>query len=97
MSANARPPRRTTSADGRSASTAHGRSDGNRENAMDSTAQAADTGATAVEYALIVVAIAAVIAAVVMLFGGAVNHMFSNSCAAVNSDGATTVATTTCG
>jgi Flp pilus assembly pilin Flp len=58
---------------------------------------ASDSGATAVEYALIVSAIAAVIVVVVIILGGTVNHMFSNSCAAVNSDGVKTVATTDCG
>jgi len=53
----------------------------------------ADSGATAVEYALIVSAIAAVIVAAVFLFGGAVNHLFQNSCAAVNSGGQTATAT----
>jgi Flp pilus assembly pilin Flp len=72
------------------------------ENAMESTAHvdasnASDSGATAVEYALIVFAIAAVIVAVVIILGGTVNHMFSNSCASLNSEGATTVATTDCG
>jgi pilus assembly protein Flp/PilA len=56
-----------------------------------------DSGATAVEYALIVFAIAAVIVAVVIIFGGTVNHLFQNSCAAVNTEGQTTVATTDCG
>jgi len=58
---------------------------------------ASDSGATAVEYALIVFAIAAVIVAVVIVLGGTVNHLFQNSCAAMNTDGATTVATADCG
>jgi len=57
---------------------------------------ASDSGATSVEYALIVFAIAAVIVAVVIVLGGTVNHLFQNSCAAVNSEGAT-VAATDCG
>jgi pilus assembly protein Flp/PilA len=56
-----------------------------------------DQGATAVEYALIVFAIAAVIVAVVLILGGTVHHMFSNSCAAVNSQGTVTVASDECG
>jgi pilus assembly protein Flp/PilA len=72
------------------------------EKAMDPTADrdrsdAPDAGATAVEYALIVFAIAAVIVAIVIVLGGTVNNMFSNSCAAINSEGTTTVATTDCG
>jgi pilus assembly protein Flp/PilA len=39
-----------------------------------------DAGASAVEYGLIVFAIAAVIAVVVFAFGGAVRDMFSTSC-----------------
>jgi pilus assembly protein Flp/PilA len=54
------------------------------------------TGATAVEYALIVFAIAAVIVAVVFLLGATTHHLFSNSCAAVNSQGSTTVASGEC-
>jgi pilus assembly protein Flp/PilA len=68
-----------------------------RSTAHDSGQDAADAGATAVEYALIVFAIAAVIVGIVIILGGTVNNMFSNSCAAFNSEGATTVATTDCG
>jgi pilus assembly protein Flp/PilA len=39
-----------------------------------------DAGASAVEYGLIVFAIAAVIAVVVFAFGGAVRDLFSTSC-----------------
>jgi Flp pilus assembly pilin Flp len=55
-----------------------------------------DAGATAVEYALIVFAVAAVVAAMVFMFGGMVLHQYSNSCATLNSEGVTTTATDTC-
>ena len=55
-----------------------------------------EDGATAVEYALIVFAIAAVIVAVVYLLGGTTHHLFSNTCATVNSEGTTSVATGEC-
>jgi Flp pilus assembly pilin Flp len=63
----------------------------------DIDASTSDSGATAVEYALIVFAIAAVIVAVVLILGGTVHHMFSNSCAAVNTRGSVTVAADECG
>jgi pilus assembly protein Flp/PilA len=44
-----------------------------------------DTGASAVEYGLIVFAIAAVIAVVVFAFGGAVRDLFSTSCDQIGS------------
>ena len=44
-----------------------------------------DEGASAVEYGLIVFAIAAVIAAVVFAFGGAVHDMFDSSCRTIQS------------
>lgn len=56
----------------------------------------ADSGATAVEYALIVAAIAAVIVVMVYIFGKTVLHQYSNSCAAVNTNGSQRVATGTC-
>lgn len=55
-----------------------------------------DAGATAVEYGLIVFAIAAVIAISVFLFGSQVKELFNNSCATINSQGTTTTATGNC-
>jgi Flp pilus assembly pilin Flp len=43
-----------------------------------------DRGASAVEYALIVFAVAAVIAAIVGLLGNVVQGKFASTCAAVN-------------
>lgn len=56
-----------------------------------------DAGATAVEYALIVFAIAAVIVAIVFLLGGTVKKLFNNSCASINSQGSVAVASSDCG
>jgi pilus assembly protein Flp/PilA len=58
--------------------------------------QRRDAGATAVEYALIVFAIAAVIAVVVFVLGRMVLHQYSNSCATINTNGLTTTATDSC-
>ena len=44
-----------------------------------------DEGATAVEYGLMVAAIAAVIVAVVFLLGGVVKDKFNKTCGAINS------------
>jgi len=55
-----------------------------------------DTGATAVEYGLIVFAIAAFITVVVFLFGSQVKQLFNDSCATINSSGQTTTATGDC-
>jgi len=55
-----------------------------------------DTGATAVEYALMAVAIAAVIALVVFVFGRMVLNQYSNSCATINTNGVTTSAAHSC-
>jgi len=55
-----------------------------------------DAGATAVEYGLIVFAIAAVITIAVFLFGTQVKELFNNSCATINSAGQTTTATGNC-
>jgi len=55
-----------------------------------------DAGATAVEYALMAVAIAAVIAAVVFMFGRMVLHQYSNSCATLNTNGVTSTAADSC-
>ncbi|HET6815612.1 MAG TPA: Flp family type IVb pilin [Mycobacteriales bacterium] len=56
-----------------------------------------EEGATAVEYALIVFAIAAAVVAIVFLLGGATKKLFTNSCAAINSQGTVSVASTDCG
>jgi pilus assembly protein Flp/PilA len=44
-----------------------------------------DTGASAVEYGLLLAAIAAVIVIVVFALGGAVRDMFTESCATIDS------------
>ncbi|WP_310963153.1 Flp family type IVb pilin [Nocardioides terrisoli] len=49
-----------------------------------------DTGASAVEYGLLITGIAAVIAAAVFLFGGAVLNLFSDSCQSVAAHVSTT-------
>jgi pilus assembly protein Flp/PilA len=49
-----------------------------------------DTGASAVEYGLILVAIAAVVVAAVFALGGTVTQMFSDSCDLVQSSASTT-------
>ncbi len=55
------------------------------------TKGAHDRGASAVEYGLLVAAIAAVIVAVVFALGGLINGAFNRTCAAVQSSpGATT-------
>ena len=51
---------------------------------------AGDTGASAVEYGLILVAIAAVVVAAVFVLGGTVTEMFSDSCDLVQSAASTT-------
>ncbi len=51
-----------------------------------------DTGASAVEYGLILVAIAAVVVAGVFALGGTVTEMFSDSCDLVQSAASTTAA-----
>jgi pilus assembly protein Flp/PilA len=43
-----------------------------------------DSGASAVEYGLIVVAIAAVVVAVVVALGGTVHSLFTDSCTKLN-------------
>jgi len=52
-----------------------------------------DEGATAVEYGLMVAAIAAVIVLVVFLLGGVVRNKFNSTCGAING---TTGAAATC-
>ena len=44
-----------------------------------------DTGASAVEYGLLLAAVAAVIVIAVFALGGAVRDMFSDSCATIDS------------
>jgi pilus assembly protein Flp/PilA len=51
-----------------------------------------DEGASAVEYGLVVVAIAAVVVAVVLGLGGVVSGLFSDTCASV----ASVAASSTC-
>jgi pilus assembly protein Flp/PilA len=55
-----------------------------------------DTGASAVEYGLIVFAVAALIALAVFSFGGAVRGLFQNSCDTIK-QASETSATSTCG
>lgn len=53
-----------------------------------------DRGASAVEYGLILFAVAAVVVAAVFAFGGAVDELFSDSCESLRSGTGTTE---TCG
>jgi pilus assembly protein Flp/PilA len=53
-----------------------------------------ETGASAVEYGLLAVAIAAVIVIIVFALGVVVEEMFTNSCTSVQASAGTTV---TCG
>jgi pilus assembly protein Flp/PilA len=53
-----------------------------------------DEGATAVEYGLLVAAIAAVIVLVVFALGGFVKGAFSKTCSAISAGGAVTTNTT---
>jgi pilus assembly protein Flp/PilA len=55
-----------------------------------------DTGASAVEYGLLIAAIAAVIVVVVFALGSVVKSKFQKTCNGVNS-GDTTAASATCG
>jgi pilus assembly protein Flp/PilA len=48
-----------------------------------------DSGATAVEYSLLAVAIAAVIVAVVFVIGGYVQGQFQDTCSALDAEGVT--------
>ena len=57
-------------------------------------AQKADEGASAVEYALLVAAIAALIVLIVFAFGGLINNIFHDTCKSIN-DGTTSSATGT--
>jgi pilus assembly protein Flp/PilA len=52
-----------------------------------------ESGASAVEYGLLAVAVAAVIVAVVFTFGGMVRHIFADTCGSV---GASVSGSTTC-
>ena len=42
-----------------------------------------ESGASAVEYGLLVAGIAALIVAIVFLFGGVISNLFSNSCGTI--------------
>jgi pilus assembly protein Flp/PilA len=53
-----------------------------------------ELGASAVEYSLIVVAIAAVIVAVVFVIGGYVQGQFQDTCSAMDGEGMTNSGTT---
>jgi pilus assembly protein Flp/PilA len=55
---------------------------------------ARDRGASAVEYGLMVAAIAAVIVGIVFGLGGVVKNVFSNSCKSINKNVACTEAPT---
>jgi pilus assembly protein Flp/PilA len=54
-----------------------------------------DSGASAVEYGLLVAAIAAVVVVVVFALGGLVRDKFNSTCNGIKSNGSNT-ATTTC-
>jgi pilus assembly protein Flp/PilA len=53
-----------------------------------------DEGASAVEYGLLVAAIAAVIVVVVFALGGLVNSKFKDTCHNIDTNGGTTTGTT---
>ena len=55
-----------------------------------------EDGASAVEYGLLVAAIAAVIVIIVFLLGGLIKNAFSKTCGAI-SGGATAATTASCG
>lgn len=55
-----------------------------------------DEGASAVEYGLLVAAIAAVIVVVVFALGGLVKDKFKNTCGGIQNNGASTAATGNC-
>ena len=57
------------------------------------TAQRRDEGASAVEYALLVAAIAALIVVVVFAFGGLINNIFKDTCNTIDGNGVTTAGT----
>ena len=52
-------------------------------------AQKVDEGASAVEYALLVAAIAALIVIVVFAFGGLINNIFDDTCNSIGSNSGT--------
>lgn len=52
-----------------------------------------ETGASAVEYGLLVAGIAALIVAVVFLFGGMIQQTFDDTCGTIQGKGDTTAAT----
>jgi pilus assembly protein Flp/PilA len=49
------------------------------------TGPRAEDGASSVEYGLLISGVAALIVAIVILFGGAVNTVFRDSCGTINS------------
>ena len=55
-----------------------------------------EDGASAVEYGLLVAAIAAIIVVIVFLLGGLIKNAFSSTCGKI-SDGASATATSSCG
>jgi pilus assembly protein Flp/PilA len=55
-----------------------------------------EDGASAVEYGLLVAAIAAIIVIIVFLLGGLIKNAFSSTCGKI-SDGASATATSSCG
>lgn len=55
-----------------------------------------DAGASAVEYGLLVAAIAAVIAAAVFALGGYINGAFTSTCKTVAANGVTSTSTNGC-
>jgi pilus assembly protein Flp/PilA len=55
-----------------------------------------EDGASAVEYGLLVAAIAAIIVVIVFLLGGLIKNAFSHTCGAISA-GTTATATSNCG
>jgi pilus assembly protein Flp/PilA len=55
-----------------------------------------DEGASAVEYGLLVAAIAAVVVVVVFALGGLVRDKFNSTCNGIKSNGSNTAASSTC-
>jgi pilus assembly protein Flp/PilA len=55
-----------------------------------------ESGASAVEYGLLVAGIAGLVAAIVFLFGGAVLGLFHDTCDSVNAGAAPHMAMSTC-
>ncbi len=53
---------------------------------MTRTPAPAERGASAVEYGLLIAGVAALIVAIVLLFGGAVTDLFTDSCTTVTAE-----------